>query len=184
MKTITVRVPEELAAQIEAESRRRKVPKSDVVRERLSLAGTRRRRTSPPLASTTNSAPGPSPNGPDTASSANPLPRWQTSPDDQPLRSVLGSLLSHPHHTSPHIAIFIIGHASRQTSHRATPTVDPPTGYTVAAAITNGSKGVQPRRRTARKAQACGRRPAAPLALQADRKFPPAFRPRRARVSP
>jgi Arc/MetJ-type ribon-helix-helix transcriptional regulator len=43
MKTLTVRLPEALAAQIEAESRKRKVSKSDVVRERLSLAGARRR---------------------------------------------------------------------------------------------------------------------------------------------
>jgi Arc/MetJ-type ribon-helix-helix transcriptional regulator len=35
MKTLTVRLPESLAAQIEAESRRRKLSKSDVVRERL-----------------------------------------------------------------------------------------------------------------------------------------------------
>jgi hypothetical protein len=35
MKTLTVRLPEELVAQIEAESRRRKLSKSDVVRERL-----------------------------------------------------------------------------------------------------------------------------------------------------
>src|SRR3990170_4354810 len=38
MKTLTVRLPEALAAQIEAESRGRKLSKSDVVRERLSLA--------------------------------------------------------------------------------------------------------------------------------------------------
>lgn len=48
MKTLTVRLPEALVAQIEAESRRRKLPKSDVVRERLSLApGSRRRRPAP-----------------------------------------------------------------------------------------------------------------------------------------
>jgi len=35
MKTLTVRLPEELVAQIEAESSARKVSKSDVVRERL-----------------------------------------------------------------------------------------------------------------------------------------------------
>lgn len=35
MKTLTVRLPEVLVAQIEAESRRRKLSKSDVVRERL-----------------------------------------------------------------------------------------------------------------------------------------------------
>lgn len=35
MKTLTVRLPESLAAEIEAESRLRKVSKSDVVRARL-----------------------------------------------------------------------------------------------------------------------------------------------------
>jgi Arc/MetJ-type ribon-helix-helix transcriptional regulator len=35
MKTLTVRLPEALVAQIEAESRRRNLSKSDVVRERL-----------------------------------------------------------------------------------------------------------------------------------------------------
>jgi Arc/MetJ-type ribon-helix-helix transcriptional regulator len=35
MKTLTVRLPEALAAAIEAESRLRKLSKSDVVRERL-----------------------------------------------------------------------------------------------------------------------------------------------------
>jgi Arc/MetJ-type ribon-helix-helix transcriptional regulator len=35
MKTLTVRLPEPLVAQIEAESRRRNLSKSDVVRERL-----------------------------------------------------------------------------------------------------------------------------------------------------
>lgn len=35
MKTLTVRLPEELYGDIEAESRRRHVPKSEVVRERL-----------------------------------------------------------------------------------------------------------------------------------------------------
>jgi Ribbon-helix-helix protein, copG family len=35
MKTLTVRLPETLLAQIEAESRARKVSKSDVVRDRL-----------------------------------------------------------------------------------------------------------------------------------------------------
>lgn len=44
MKTLTVRLPEELAAQIEAESRKRKVSKSDVIRERLNLARSRHRR--------------------------------------------------------------------------------------------------------------------------------------------
>jgi Arc/MetJ-type ribon-helix-helix transcriptional regulator len=36
MKTLTVRLPEALASEIEGESRRRKLSKSDVVRERLS----------------------------------------------------------------------------------------------------------------------------------------------------
>ena len=40
MKTLTVRLPDVLAAEIEAESRRRQRSKSDVVRERLSLVGT------------------------------------------------------------------------------------------------------------------------------------------------
>ena len=35
MKTLTVRLPETLVAEIEAESRERQVSKSDVVRERL-----------------------------------------------------------------------------------------------------------------------------------------------------
>jgi len=35
MKTLTVRLPEAVVAEIEAESRRRKLSKSDVVRERL-----------------------------------------------------------------------------------------------------------------------------------------------------
>jgi len=35
MKTIVVRVPDRLAAQIEAESRTRKISKSEIVRERL-----------------------------------------------------------------------------------------------------------------------------------------------------
>jgi Arc/MetJ-type ribon-helix-helix transcriptional regulator len=38
MKTLTVRLPEPLVADIEAESRGRKISKSDVVRERLELA--------------------------------------------------------------------------------------------------------------------------------------------------
>jgi hypothetical protein len=38
MKTLTVRLPDDLAAQIEAESRARKVPKSDIVRDRLASA--------------------------------------------------------------------------------------------------------------------------------------------------
>ncbi len=44
MKTLTVRLPEALVNQIEAESRARKLSKSDVVRERLNRrAGLRRR---------------------------------------------------------------------------------------------------------------------------------------------
>jgi hypothetical protein len=39
MKTLTVRLPEGLVAQIEAESRRRRLSKSDVVRERLTGHG-------------------------------------------------------------------------------------------------------------------------------------------------
>ena len=46
MKTITVRLSERLAAEIEAESRLRKISKSDVVRERLQRgAGARSNRT-------------------------------------------------------------------------------------------------------------------------------------------
>jgi len=40
MKTMTVRLPEALAAEIESESRRRRLSKSDVVRERLAAAVT------------------------------------------------------------------------------------------------------------------------------------------------
>jgi Arc/MetJ-type ribon-helix-helix transcriptional regulator len=50
MKTLTVRLPEALVSQIEAESRRRKLSKSDVVRERLTGARrSRRRRRQPAL---------------------------------------------------------------------------------------------------------------------------------------
>ena len=45
MKTLTVRLPEPLVADIEAESRGRKISKSDVVRERLEHAPRKRRRT-------------------------------------------------------------------------------------------------------------------------------------------
>lgn len=38
MRVLTVRLPESLAAEIEAESRARKVSKSDIVRERLERA--------------------------------------------------------------------------------------------------------------------------------------------------
>lgn len=44
MKTLTVRLPEPLVADIEAESRGRKISKSDIVRERLERAPRRRRR--------------------------------------------------------------------------------------------------------------------------------------------
>ena len=49
MKTLTVRLPEPLAAEIEAESRGRKVSKSDVVRERLQFAPGPARRQAAPL---------------------------------------------------------------------------------------------------------------------------------------
>ena len=45
MKSLTVRLPEPLVADIEAESRGRKISKSDVVRERLERAPRRRRRS-------------------------------------------------------------------------------------------------------------------------------------------
>lgn len=45
MKTLTVRLPEALVAEIEAESRERQRSKSDVVRERLSLAARPRSRS-------------------------------------------------------------------------------------------------------------------------------------------
>jgi len=50
MKTLTVRLTEALAAEIEAESRDRKISKSDVVRERLERAPRRPRRTPRSLA--------------------------------------------------------------------------------------------------------------------------------------
>jgi Arc/MetJ-type ribon-helix-helix transcriptional regulator len=49
MKTLTVRLPEPLVADIEAESRERKISKSDVVRERLRLASGSARRPSAAL---------------------------------------------------------------------------------------------------------------------------------------
>lgn len=49
MKTITVRLPETLVADIEAESRGRKVSKSDIVRERLQVATGSARRQAAPL---------------------------------------------------------------------------------------------------------------------------------------
>ena len=47
MKTLTVRLPESLVAQLDAESRDRRVSKSDIVRERLQTgaAASRRRST-------------------------------------------------------------------------------------------------------------------------------------------
>ena len=46
MKTLTVRLPDTLLAEIEAESRARQVAKSDVVRERLSARSTAHQRPS------------------------------------------------------------------------------------------------------------------------------------------
>ena len=46
MRTLTIRLPEPLAAEIEAESRVRKISKSDVVRERLQVATKAPRRQS------------------------------------------------------------------------------------------------------------------------------------------
>jgi Arc/MetJ-type ribon-helix-helix transcriptional regulator len=59
MKTLTVRLPEALVAEIEAESRERRRSKSDVVRERLShVAGARARRGSPAIADLVGSVDG------------------------------------------------------------------------------------------------------------------------------
>jgi Arc/MetJ-type ribon-helix-helix transcriptional regulator len=44
MKSLTVRLPEAVVAEIEAESRRRRLSKSDVVRERLTAAESSRGR--------------------------------------------------------------------------------------------------------------------------------------------
>jgi len=44
MKTLTVRLPETLVAEIESESRSRRISKSDVVRERLQSGGQTTRR--------------------------------------------------------------------------------------------------------------------------------------------
>ena len=49
MKTLTVRLPEPLVTEIEAESRGRKCSKSDVVRERLQRAARPKGRQSTPL---------------------------------------------------------------------------------------------------------------------------------------
>lgn len=46
MKTLTVRLPEPLVAQIDAESRERKMSKSDIVRERLQVTAKPGRRRS------------------------------------------------------------------------------------------------------------------------------------------
>ena len=54
MKSLTVRLPEALAADIEAESRGRKLSKSDVVRERLTLADRAKRSGPAPLAGITD----------------------------------------------------------------------------------------------------------------------------------
>ncbi len=51
MKTLTVRLPEPLVADIEAESRGRRISKSDVIRERLQLAIGSERRQPTALAS-------------------------------------------------------------------------------------------------------------------------------------
>ena len=48
MKTLTVRLPEALVAEIEAESRERRRSRSDVVRERLALVARPRARQAPP----------------------------------------------------------------------------------------------------------------------------------------
>lgn len=49
MKTLTVRLPERLVAEIEAESRERRISKSDVVRERLQHASGQTQRPAAPL---------------------------------------------------------------------------------------------------------------------------------------
>ena len=49
MKTLTVRLPERLVAEIEMESRGRKCSKSDVVRERLQYSTLPKSRQSAPL---------------------------------------------------------------------------------------------------------------------------------------
>jgi Arc/MetJ-type ribon-helix-helix transcriptional regulator len=49
VKTLTVRLPEPLVSEIEAESRARKISKSDVVRERLRPATASPRRRPDPL---------------------------------------------------------------------------------------------------------------------------------------
>ena len=59
MKTLTVRLPEALVAEIEAESRERRCSKSDVVRERLSrVIQPRSRSVSPAIADLVGSVDG------------------------------------------------------------------------------------------------------------------------------
>jgi Arc/MetJ-type ribon-helix-helix transcriptional regulator len=59
MKTLTVRLPETLVAEIEAESRQRRRTKSDVVRERLRRAGgPHSQRSSPAIADLVGSVDG------------------------------------------------------------------------------------------------------------------------------
>jgi Arc/MetJ-type ribon-helix-helix transcriptional regulator len=54
MKTMTVRLPETLVAEIDAESRERKLSKSEVVRERLQAAARHERRPTALLDSVTD----------------------------------------------------------------------------------------------------------------------------------
>ena len=49
MKTLTVRLPEALVVQLESESRRRNISKSDVVRERLTKTERKRARSTASL---------------------------------------------------------------------------------------------------------------------------------------
>jgi Arc/MetJ-type ribon-helix-helix transcriptional regulator len=50
VKILTVRLPEPLVAEIEAESRARRISRSDVVRDRLSSRGNRRQTSVVPIA--------------------------------------------------------------------------------------------------------------------------------------
>jgi Arc/MetJ-type ribon-helix-helix transcriptional regulator len=50
MRTLTVRLPEDLAAEIDEESRQRKISRSDVVRERLERGSGKKGRRSASLA--------------------------------------------------------------------------------------------------------------------------------------
>ncbi len=58
MKTLTVRLPDALVADIEAESRERQRSRSDVVRDRLSRRGQVRPRTIEAIADLVGSVPG------------------------------------------------------------------------------------------------------------------------------